>query len=119
MLYHLFAFCRPITALAAMQPDASAVTANCSLCDSGSHDDMADQRIWSLETVVAWRNLSECVQDSNFSNATLTSHKPQTPTPHYASELCCTAALCDEATSLSKDQSTNIHRHPATHHSSA
>jgi len=42
MLYHLFAFCRPITALAARQPDASAVTASCSLCDSGSHDDMTD-----------------------------------------------------------------------------
>jgi hypothetical protein len=44
MVYHLFAFCRPMTAVAAIQPDASAVTANCSLFDSGSHDDMANNR---------------------------------------------------------------------------
>jgi hypothetical protein len=44
MLYHLFAFCRPITAVAAIHPDASAVTASCSRCDSGSHEDMAMDR---------------------------------------------------------------------------
>jgi hypothetical protein len=44
MVYHLFAFCSPTTALAAIHPDTSAVTANCSRCDSGSHDDMAKDR---------------------------------------------------------------------------
>jgi hypothetical protein len=55
MLYHLFAFCRPITAVAAIHPDASAVTASCSRCDSGSHDDMAKDKRQCLSILIARR----------------------------------------------------------------
>jgi hypothetical protein len=40
MEYHCLAFCRPMTAVAAIHPDASAVRASCNLCDSGSQDDI-------------------------------------------------------------------------------
>lgn len=55
MLYHLFAFCKPITALAAKNPDASAVTPSCSLCDeamSVSHCDIAQAVVLSTHTVM-------------------------------------------------------------------
>ena len=54
ILYHFFAFCSPITALAARAPDTTAVRPKESLGESCIHDDIVHSTAWEFVQTHAW-----------------------------------------------------------------